>query len=503
MELNINMILKCLGVLNMDELNNIEKILKKVNLFSLIDKSSLNLIKNKIKICSYNDGDFLCKEGETADRMFILISGYIRVLKKGTRKSSVEVTILKAGSIAGIMSLFEKKKRSASLVAKGRVKVGELKYRIFNDLIDKNPNLSKSLLSVLSSYLRKETETIAELISPDEDDRLKIAIFDSKPYIEKIFEELNDDQFVFKFFKPRLNLDTVSLTSGFKVICVFVNDNIEASVVDELKRNGVELVALRCAGYNNVDIDACKKNGISVVRVPAYSPYSVAEHTVALIMALNRHIHKANNRIREGNFSLDGLVGFDMYGKTVGVIGTGKIGVCLINILLGFGCNVLAYDKFPDKNISKLESVHYVTLDRLFYESDIISLHVPLTNDTYHMINNESICKMKKGVMLINTSRGGLVNTQDLIDNLKSGQIGSAGLDVYEEESEYFFEDFSHTVISDDLLARLTTFNNVMVTSHMAFLTKEALVNIVNTTFDNIKEFENGKRGSQLSNTIY
>jgi D-lactate dehydrogenase len=320
--------------------------------------------------------------------------------------------------------------------------------------------------------------------------------------MKQIFEEQNNNRFVFKFFKPRLNIDTVSLSSGFKVICAFVNDKINAKVVNELNQRGVELIALRCAGYNNVDIESCKKYGINVVRVPAYSPYAVAEHTIALIMALNRHIHKANNRIREGNFSLGGLVGFDMYRKTVGIIGTGKIGKCIINILIGFGCKILAYDKYPDSNIAKMKSVQYVDLDKLFRNCDIISLHLPLVPETYHMINKDSIAKMKKGVMLINTSRGGLVNTQDLIENLKNGKIGYAGLDVYEEESEYFFEDYSTTIISDDILARLTTFNNVMVTSHMAFLTKEALENIVKTTLDNIIEYEKGKRGSQLTNTI-
>jgi D-lactate dehydrogenase len=286
------------------------------------------------------------------------------------------------------------------------------------------------------------------------------------------------------------------------VVCAFVNDSIDAEVVEELNRMGIELIALRCAGFNNVDIEACEKYGINVVRVPAYSPYAVAEHTIALIMALNRHIHKANNRIREGNFSLDGLVGFDMYQKTVGILGTGKIGKCLIDILLGFGCKILAYDKFPDKVIAQMKSVEYVELDTIFRESDIISLHIPLTPETYHLINKDSISLMKHGVMLINTSRGGLVNSQDLIEGLKTGQIGSAGLDVYEEESKYFFEDFSQTIISDDTLARLTTFNNVMITSHMAFLTNEALENIVDTTLENIKEYENGKSGSELTNSI-
>jgi D-lactate dehydrogenase len=400
------------------------------------------------------------------------------------------------------MSLFEKKPRSATLQAYDKVEAWELDYQSFHKILNKYPAISQAFLTILSSYLRKETKTLADLISSGEDERLNVAIFDSKPYIEKIFEEQNNNRFSFRFFKPRLNLDTISLASGFKVLCAFVNDNIDSEVVEELNRLEIEMIALRCAGYNNVDIEACKKYGISVTHVPAYSPHAVAEHTVALIMALNRHIHKANNRIREGNFSLDGLVGFDMYGKTAGIIGTGKIGKCIIDILLGFGCKILAYDKFPDRKIAQMKGVQYVDLNKLFRDSNIISLHVPLTPETHYIINRESIKKMKPGVMLINTSRGGLVDTKALIEGLVNGRIGSAGLDVYEEESEYFFEDYSHAVISDDILARLTTFNNVMVTSHMGFLTHEALTNIAKTTIKNISEYEKGKRGSQLTNTV-
>jgi D-lactate dehydrogenase len=477
-------------------------ILKKVNLFSSLNDQSLQLIEKKMKKVSFNPGEFICKEGELGDRMYVISSGKVRVLKKGRGRSLIEITILKAGSVAGVMSLFDKKPRSATLQACDKVTAWEIDFKAFQELLDKYPAVSQALLTVFSRYLRKETKAVAELISYDEDERLKVAVFDSKPYIRQIFEEQNKNRFALKFFKPRLTPDTVSLTSGFKVICAFVNDKIDAEVVEELSRMGVEMIALRCAGYNNVDIEACEKHGISVTRVPAYSPYAVAEHTVALMMALNRHIHRAHNRIREGNFSLDGLVGFDMNGKTVGIIGTGKIGKCTINILLGFGCRILAYDKFPDSKLTRKKSVQYVELDKLFRDSDIISLHVPLTPETYHMINEDTIAKMKRGVMLINTSRGGLVDTQALIKSLISGQIGSAGLDVYEEESAYFFEDFSHTVISDDVLARLTTFNNVMITSHMGFLTQEALVNIAKTTLENIAEYENGKRGSQLTNAV-
>jgi D-lactate dehydrogenase len=482
--------------------NEIFLMLKKINLFSSLNSESLKLIEKNMKMVSFEPDDYVCKEGEPGDRMFVITSGKVRVLKKGKGNSLIEITVLKAGSVAGIMSLFERKPRSATLQAYDKVQAWELDYMTFQNILNKYPAISQAFLAVLSRYLRRETKAVADLISYDEDERLKVAIFDTKPYIKKIFEEQNNNRFSFRFLKPRLNLDTASLASGFKVVCVFVNDNIDADVVEELNRLGIEMIALRCAGYNNVDIEACKKYGISVTYVPAYSPYAVAEHSVALMMACNRRIHKANNRIREGNFSLDGLVGFDMYGKTAGVIGTGKIGKCIIDILLGFGCKILAYDKFPDNIIAKKRGVQYAELIKVFRNSDIISLHVPLNPETHYMINIESIKKMKPGVMLINTSRGGLVDTKALIEGLVSGHIGSAGLDVYEEESEYFFEDFSHAVISDDILARLTTFNNVMVTSHMGFLTHEALTNIAKTTMKNISEYEEGKRGSQLTNTI-
>jgi D-lactate dehydrogenase len=482
--------------------NEINLILKNINLFSSLDSVSLRLIEKNMKKVSFEPDDYICKEGEPGDRMFVIASGKVRVLKKGKGKSLIEITILKGGSVAGVMSLFEKKPRSATLQAYNKVQAWELDYKTFQNILNKHPAVSQAFLTVLSRYLRRETKAVAELISYDEDERLKVAMFDTKPYIKQIFDEQNNNRFSIRYFKPRLNLDTTSLATGFKAVCVFVNDNIDAGVVEELNRLGIEMIALRCAGYNNVDIEACKKYGISVTYVPAYSPHAVAEHTVALMMACNRRIHKANNRIREGNFSLDGLVGFDMYGKTAGIIGTGKIGKCAIDILLGFGCSILAYDKFPDSAIARKKGVKYVELNKVFRNSDIISLHVPLTPETHYMINKETIKKMKPGVMLINTSRGGLIDTKALIKGLINGHIGSAGLDVYEEESEYFFEDFSHTVISDDILARLTTFNNVMVTSHMGFLTHEALTNIAKTTMKNISEYEKGKRGPQLTNTI-
>jgi len=298
--------------------------------------------------------------------------------------------------------------------------------------------------------------------------------------------------FDIRFHKGHLNRDNVILSKGADVVCVFVNAVVDAEVIDELINNGVKLIALRCAGFNNVDLKAAEGR-IKVVRVPAYSPYAIAEHTLALMLTLNRKIHKAYSRTRDGNFSLNGLIGFDMHGKTAGIIGTGKIAKILIQALRGLGVNVVAYDLYPDLDFAKKYDVKYTTLDELYRQSDIISLHCPLTKETEYIINDDSIAKMKDRVMIINTGRGKLINTAALIDGLKSKKIGFAGLDVYEEESNIFYEDRSNHVINDDVLARLLSFNNVIVTSHQAFFTKEAMESIAATTLQNVQDFADGK----------
>ena len=314
-------------------------------------------------------------------------------------------------------------------------------------------------------------------------------------YDEASFNEKNSEYgFELRYYKGHLNLNNVILTQGVDAVCIFVNDTADAEVIRQMAANGVKLLALRCAGYNNVDLKAAAENGITVVRVPAYSPYAVAEYTVALMLSLNRKIPRATWRTRDGNFSLHGLLGFDMYGKTAGIIGTGKIAKKLITILRGFGMNILAYDLYPDYNFAREHQVVYTTLDELYHNSDIISLHCPLTEQTKYLINDYSISKMKDGVMIINTGRGQLIHTNALIEGLKNKRIGSAGLDVYEEESEYFYEDQSDKIIDDDTLARLLSFNNVIVTSHQAFFTREALANIASTTLMNIKDFMEHKK---------
>ena len=314
---------------------------------------------------------------------------------------------------------------------------------------------------------------------------IRVAFFDTKEYDKNSFiqyEKPGDMEF--KFLDTKLTKDTAELAKGFDVVCVFVNDTVNNEVIDKLYEDGVKMIALRCAGYNNVDVKHAFGK-LHVVHVPAYSPYAVAEHAVALLLTSIRRIHKAYNRTRDFNFSLSGLTGFDLHGKTVGVIGTGKIGRIFIDICRGFGMNVIAYDVFPSKN----SGIEYVELDELFSRSDVISLHCPLNDDTKHMINVDAIEKMKKGVVILNTSRGALIDAEALLDGIKARKVGAACLDVYEEEADIFFEDRSGHILNDELLSRLISMPNVIVTSHQAFLTEEALSNIAETTVSNIKSF--------------
>ncbi len=328
---------------------------------------------------------------------------------------------------------------------------------------------------------------------------MKIAFFDTKPYDKPSFDHYGKEHGVtFKYFETKLNEDTVDLATGYDGVCAFVNDTVNATVIDRLAALGVKVLALRCAGFNNVDMKHAFGK-LHVLRVPAYSPYAVAEHTMALLLTSIRRIHKAYIRSRDFNFSLAGLTGFDLHGKTVGVIGTGRIGRVFIDICRGFGMQVLAYDKFPAKGLDNGDTVRYVELEELFRHSDIISLHCPLTEDTYHIIDDEALEKCKTGVVILNTSRGALVDAEALLAGIKSRKVGAACLDVYEEESDLFFEDNSGHILEDDTLARLISMPNVIVTSHQAFLTEEALENIAETTVQNIVGFfETGQCPNEL-----
>ena len=326
-----------------------------------------------------------------------------------------------------------------------------------------------------------------------------ITFYGTQPYEQQSFDALNVGfGFEFRYFKGHLNRQTAVATHGAQAACIFVNDTADGPTLRQLAANGVRLLALRCAGYNNVDLAAARDAGITVVRVPAYSPHAVAEYTVALMLSLNRKIPRASWRTRDGNFSLQGLMGFDMNGKTAGIVGTGRIARIVIRILGGFGMRIVAYDPFPDAEYARSEGFEYAPLDELYRLADIVTLHCPLTDQTRHLIDERAIARMKRGVMIVNTGRGKLIRTEALIEGLKSKRVGSAALDVYEEESGYFFEDRSDKIIDDDALARLLLFPNVIVTSHQAFFTAEAMHNITLTTLENIRDFFDGQPSSRV-----
>lgn len=325
---------------------------------------------------------------------------------------------------------------------------------------------------------------------------MRAALFSTKPYDQSFFQAANETcRHELAFFEPHLDLKTVTLAAGFPAICPFVNDRLDRPVLERLAQQGTRLVALRSAGFNHVDLIAARDLGLTVVRVPAYSPYAVAEHTAALILSLNRKIHRAYARVREGNFALEGLLGFDLNGRTAGIIGTGKIGTVMARIMNGFGCRLLAHDPFPNEACKEL-GVEYTALSDLYAASRIITLHCPLTPATHHLIDDKALKQMQNGVMLINTGRGALIDTQAVVAALKSGKIGSLGLDVYEEEADLFFEDLSGRVIQDDVFARLLTFPNVLITGHQGFFTQEAMARIAEITLGNLSDFERGQKST-------
>lgn len=321
---------------------------------------------------------------------------------------------------------------------------------------------------------------------------MKVALFSTKKYDQEFFDNANAGaKHQLSYFETTLNKDTASLTEGFDAVCVFVNDLIDEATIEKLVANGVKLIALRCAGFNNVAIEVAMANHIKVVRVPAYSPQAVAEHAVALILTLNRKTHKAYNRVRENNFSLENLIGFNLFGKTVGVVGTGIIGTAFCKIMMGFGCKVIAYDLYPSEALKEL-GVNYTSFDELVRSANIISLHCPLNEETHHLMNASVFEKMKTGTMLINTGRGALIDTEAVLNALKAEQLGYLGIDVYEQEAALFFRDLSETINQDEVFMRLLSFPNVLLTAHQGFFTKEALEQIANTTLQNLSDFENG-----------
>lgn len=447
-------------------------------------------------------GEILFEEGDDGTFMFVVASGRLAVRTSTDSGTSVVLRDMTAGDVGGLTTMTTEKTRSATLTAIDESAVLTIPKDVFVEALAKHDDLTRAVIAFLAKKVRTKTRRLASLMSGPQSGGTPVAVFDAKSYDAGAFDALQAEDLSFRHFEAKLDEHTAALAAGHPVVCAFVNDDLSGPVIRALADGGTGLIAMRCAGYNNVDLSAASEAGLDVVRVPAYSPHAVAEHAMALVLTLNRKTHRAYARVREGNFSLGGLVGFDLHGRTMGVVGVGNIGSCMARIARGFGMTVLAFDAYPDADLAERVGFEYVELDALLGRSDVVSLHAPLNPDTYHLIDAERIGRMKPGAMLINTSRGGLVDAGALIDALKSGQIGAAGLDVYEEESEYFFEDRSDRVITDDLLARLITFNNVLITSHQAFLTKDALSNIATTTRDNIREWLGGKRGRELTNAV-
>ena len=484
-------------------MQDIRSFLEGVDLFADLPAATLTAVVEAVRVHDIPAGELLFREGDPGDSMFIVQKGWVQVQKAGRKGTEVTLRVMGPGEVGGMTSMALEKKRSATLCARDDVRLLCIDRSRFQRLLDEHPPLVRGVMAYLSAKVRGKTYQLATLLEDKKADvRVRVAFFDAKPYDRESFDKQNAGRLALHFLEAKLGPGTARLAGGVPVVCAFVNDELGAETLEQLASGGVQHVAMRCAGYNNVDLDAAARFDISVTRVPAYSPYAVAEHAVALILTLNRKTHRAYNRVREGNFSLKGLVGFDLHGRTAGIVGLGKIGKCLAEALAGFGMRVVAYDAYPDQDYANRTGLRFVELDELIETSDVISLHAPLTADTYHLIDGERMARMKPGVMLINTSRGGLVDAAALIDGLKHGHIGAAGLDVYEEESEYFFEDRSDRVITDDLLARLMSFPNVLITSHQGFLTEEALSNIAETTLANIGEFLEGKRGKALTNAV-
>jgi D-lactate dehydrogenase len=444
-------------------------------------------------------GAYAFREGDLAPWLFLVLSGELAASTTGDDGASVVHRHLRAGDMGGLTSIDVPRGRSASLRAlapsvlltldKGAVRAALASDRAFD----------AALLTHLGALLRAKTRQVATLLGRTErDPREKVAFFDTKPYEREAFEPHLGDALRVRWIEPRLDPTTAALAEGCPVVCAFVNDQLDDAVLARLSAGGTGLVALRCAGYNHVDRAAAQRHGIDVVRVPAYSPHAVAEHAAALLLTVNRRIHRAHARVREGNFSLNGLVAFNLHGKTAGLVGFGQIGQRLAAILAGFGMTVLASDVAPDHEAAARLGVTMVPLEEIVVRADVISLHAPLLPSTHHLIDEARVAQMKRGALLINTSRGGLVDTRALIEGLKSGHLGGAGLDVYEEESAYFFRDGSDRAITDDVLARLLTFPNVIVTSHQGFLTHEALDAIATTTLDSVRRWLDGARGEAL-----
>ncbi|KAJ1548038.1 hypothetical protein HK096_006636 [Nowakowskiella sp. JEL0078] len=502
--------------------------------FKALPVKASNLLAAKMEEFNVSKGTVIVSEGDNNRYVYLIASGEAEVSNNKDGKKTEKQKILKKGNWVGLSAMLENSFHSTTLTAitDPNTKTYRISYDAFNKILNEESAIGVAIAKYLTQELREihdsvklESKIVASTVKEienkiektvetklNDDKTIVMTIFDhksyEKPYFDSAISKFNSEtgfKLVCKYIELKLTKETAIMASGSKIVCIFVNDDASEDVLGILHTHGVQMIALRCAGFNNCDLKACQDLEISVVRVPAYSPYAVAEHCVALLLALNRKIHLAYNRVKTGNFSLNNLVGFDLHGKTIGVIGTGKvrIGFCFIQIMLGFGCNVLGYDMYKNKELENTENFRYVDdIKDLLISSQVISIHCPLMPENKYMINCETLKLLPKGAIIINTSRGALINTIDLIQSLKEGHIGGAGLDVYENETEYFFEDKSCEVLGDDILARLLSFQNVVITSHQAFLTEEALTAIANVTISNIKEFSIDKKAMKShSNT--
>jgi len=480
-----------------------QSLLGEVEVFEHVEEGTLQAVASASEEKTLPPGDFLFREGDPGGFLFVVARGNLEVLKDTEAGVAVLLRVMDRGEVGGMTSTVLGRNRSASIRARGEATVLTLSQEGFLALLERHPDLVRSAMGFLVDKVRRKTARLANMEALGRTGSGEpLAVFDAKPYDRKHLTESCASELAPFFYESRLSPQTAGLAQGFRVVCPFVNDELGAETLELLAAGGTELVALRCAGFNNVDVKAARNLGITVVRVPRYSPHAVAEHTVALILSLNRKIHRAYQRVREGNFSLSGLVGFDLHGRTAGILGLGQIGRETAKILRGFGMRVLASDPYPMPEFAEETGVIYSEPDGLLSESDVLILTAPLTPDTHHIIDAKAIEAMKPGAMLINTGRGALVDTAALIEGLKTGKVGAAGLDVYEEESEYFFEDRSEAVITDDVLARLLTFPNVLITSHQAYLTTDALDAIAGTTVENIRRYFAGERGEEINEVV-
>mmetsp|Transcript_23953 Transcript_23953/g.30938 ORF Transcript_23953/g.30938 Transcript_23953/m.30938 type:complete len:498 (+) Transcript_23953:33-1526(+) len=463
-------------------------------------------LASTVDMIHYMAGDTIVQEGGDEGILYIVQEGSCGLYRSRSEEESKEENFegkLMKGQMGGLDSLIDKNPQPFTVKAEEDCEILKINHSEFMSCVRESDELMTMLFDRMRQTPTAQTPRPRQGREVSTYDMIRVAFFDAKPYDKESFDFYNNaGDIKFKYFEEKLSEESVELADGCQVVCLFVNDECDRSILEQLKKMGIEMVTMRCAGFDRVDLEAANELGITVARVPAYSPYAVAEHAAALLQLINRKLHVAYQRVRSGNFSLSGLVGFDLYGKKCGVLGTGKIGQCFINIALGFGMEVLMYDVYKNATLEANPRCTYVELDEVFQQCDVVSIHLPLLPSTKHVVNERTLGMMKSDAILLNVSRGGLVDTEALITALKEERIGGAGLDVYENEATYFFADKSSSNIADDLLARLLSFRNCILTSHQAFLTQEALQAISQTTISNVKSFNEGKTMTDCPNSV-